>query len=231
MVFAHFPTSGTARLRRMRVFSSKRANPSSLRTRGWGHRLVPSSGRDNPQPQHRESWCSQHAGAEAGTKAAPGVLALGSSPIRLSVCAAQTLPGAHSSEWGNSALGKNGKAQTSQGEGDQQPHQKFSCSAISEQEIASKSGFSPNLSQSHALRPLCFSPSVSKCLPCPAARWLSWMAPSCPRPMADRGEGTEAAPLGGWDGTSPSCPHEATSRCQRHQVQGALCSDLTMSGR
>lgn len=155
LVFAHFPTSGTARLRRMRVFSSKRANPSSLRTRGWGHRLVPSSGRDNPQPQHRESWCSQHAGAEAGTKAAPGVLALGSSPIRLSVCAAQTLPGAHSSEWGNSALGKNGKAQTSQGEGDQQPHQKFSCSAISEQEIASKSSFSPNLSQSHALRPLC----------------------------------------------------------------------------
>lgn len=56
---------------------------------------------------------------------------------------------------GNSVLGKNGKAQTSQREGDQQPHQKFSCSAISEQEIASKSSFSPNLSQSHALRPLC----------------------------------------------------------------------------
>lgn len=40
--------------------------------------------RAGTQPQHRAFRCSQHTGAEAGTRAAPGVLALGSSPIHLS---------------------------------------------------------------------------------------------------------------------------------------------------
>lgn len=33
--------------------------------------------RAGTQPQHRAFRCSQHAGAEAGTRAAPGVLVLG----------------------------------------------------------------------------------------------------------------------------------------------------------
>lgn len=107
---------------------------------GQGQPTAPSTGRPGA-PSTQEP--KQGAGLLLGRwlwEQAPSVCLCCPSPAR----------SAHSSEWGNSVLGKNGKAQTSQGEGDQQPHQKFCCSAISEQEIASKSSFSPNLSQPHA---------------------------------------------------------------------------------